>query len=115
MNVWGEGVRGKPLYLPLNFSVNLKTAIKNKVFNFLKVCIIIRMFCFIMTFSQNLCKVVAFIQIIFLHMRKVMLRYVKLLPQDPRGNKWCSLEWNLSLTPNLCFFLLYQESANYSL
>lgn len=38
MNVWGEGVRGKPLYLLLNFSVNLKTAIKNKVFNFLKVC-----------------------------------------------------------------------------
>ena len=59
MKVWGEGVHGKPLYLHLNFSVNLKTAIKNKVFNFLKVYVIIHMFCFIMIFSQKLCKVVS--------------------------------------------------------
>lgn len=32
MTVWGQGIYEKSLYLPLNFVVNLKTALKNKVF-----------------------------------------------------------------------------------
>ena len=68
-----------------------------------------------MMFSQELCKVLAFIQIVFLQMSKVMLRYVEYLPHYPRGKKWCRLDRNLSLTLNLHFFLLYQESVNYSL
>ena len=68
-----------------------------------------------MILSQELCKILAFIQIVFLQMSKMMLRYVKYLPHYPRGKMWYSLDWNLSLTSNLHFFLLYQESVNYSL
>ena len=37
MHVWGQGAYGKSLYLPLNFSVNLKLLKKQSLF--LKDCI----------------------------------------------------------------------------
>lgn len=57
-----------------------------------------------MMFSQELYKVLAFIQTVFLQMSKVMLRYVKYLSIILEVKKCCSLDWNLSLTSNLHFF-----------
>lgn len=33
VHVWGQRVCGNSLYLPLSFTVSLKTALKNKTFN----------------------------------------------------------------------------------